>query len=137
MASHLGVHPSDHVVLQRAGDGTWERVLPNGLAASDPFEVPPGRYLVITDVDWCFSRTTNPLCQNVTLRIFVTPRNDLENGNSVFQSTTLLDQQAYGGVSQAMTSGFVVDDSATIVCDSIPFQDSISDIVLRGYLIDK
>lgn len=135
MASHLGVSPSDHVILHLTGSGDWERSLPDGSAVY-PFEIPVGRYLVITDVDWQFAALSGVARQNVTLRLFVAPRSDPKNGYPVHESTALLDDNGYGGASEAMTTGFVVDRSATIRCDCVPVPQTISNIVLRGYLID-
>src|SRR5262245_61253527 len=67
--SHLGQDISDHVVLRDstlAGratdmclsatvsfkDRAFFRVFPDGTQAADPFMVPAGRLLVITDVEW-------------------------------------------------------------------------------------
>lgn len=140
MASHLGVHPSDHVVLEWVGTqepiGAWQRIFPDA-TAQFPFEVPAERYLVITDVDWQFNAIDSPARQNVTFRLFIAPLEDLENGYRVHESTALLDDAGYGGASVAMTTGFVVDDEATLIWDAAPLTHTVSHVLLRGYLIDR
>ncbi len=137
MASHLGVHPADHVLLHRTGNGDWERILPSGIPAPSPFFIPKDHYLVITDVDWQFSARMPMPRQNVTLRLSIAPLRDLANRYSAFESTVQMDDSSYGGASEAMTAGFVVDDSATILAETVPYPETISDLLLRGYLIDK
>ena len=141
MTSHLGIRPEDHVVLQLASSdsptGAWERVFPDA-TTEFPFLIPEGRFLVITDVDWQFQLAANELIsQNVTLRLFIAPWDDLSNGAYVHASTAHLDNQGYGGTSESMTAGFVVDDAATIVWDSMPASNTVSNILLRGYLVDR
>ena len=62
---------------------------------------------------------------------------DLTNSYRVHCSTTMLDEMGYGGTSEAMTAGFVVAESATIVWDSIPATEQVVHILLRGYLVDR
>ncbi len=139
MASHLGVSPADHVVLECAGTlmptGIWQRNFPDA-TTQFPFQIPSGRYLVITDVDWQVKAPPKPARQNVTLRLSVALRNDRTNNRMVHQSTLLLDEFGYGGTSEALTTGFVVDEAATIIWDSQP-EFNVSHILLRGYLIDR
>ncbi len=140
MSSHLGIKPEDHVVLELVATeeptGAWQRNFPDA-ATQFPFLVPEGRYLVITDVDWQFQLAEDPQPQNVTFRLFVAPLDDLTNSYRVLNSTTMLDDMGYGGRSEAMTTGFVVAESATIVWDSIPATEQVVHIQLRGYLVDR
>lgn len=140
MASHLGVNPSDHVVLEWVGNdepiGAWLRIFPDA-STEFRFEVPAGRYLVITDVDWQFNAVDSPSRQNVTFRLYVAPLEDLTDSYRVHESTALLDDSGYGGASEAMTAGFVVDETATIIWDSTPLSHVVSHVLLRGYLIDR
>jgi hypothetical protein len=140
MASHLGVNPADHVVLEWTNTqdpiGAWRRILPDA-TAEFPFEPPAGRYLVITDLDWLFQAVENPTRQNVTFRLFIAPLDDLANGHRVHESTALLDDSGYGGASESMTSGVVVDETATLIWDSAPPSHTVTHVLLRGYLIDR
>jgi len=140
MASHLGVSPGDHVVLEWVGQeepvGAWRRVFPDA-TTEFPFEIPSGRYLVITDVDWQFNAVDSPSRQNVTFRLYIAPVDDLTDSYPVYESTTLLDDSGYGGASAGMTTGFVVDETATLIWDSLPLSHVVSHVLLRGYLIDR
>jgi hypothetical protein len=139
MASHLGVHPSDHVVLEFIGTkertGLWRRNFPD-VTTEFPFAIPAGRYLVITDVDWQIRAVLKPARQSVTLRLSVALLGDLTNSQIVHQSTLMLDETGYGGTSEALTTGFVAAESATIVWSTIP-EIPVSHLLLRGYLIDR
>ncbi|OYW10031.1 MAG: hypothetical protein B7X34_05505 [Acidobacteriia bacterium 12-62-4] len=115
--------------------GAWRRNLPD-VTTEFPFEIPAGRYLVITDVDWQFRALLKPARQNVTLRLSVALLDDLTNSQIVHQSTLLLDDFGYGGISEALTTGFVVDESATLIWHSNP-ESVVSHVLLRGYLIDR
>ena len=140
MASHLGIRPEDHGVLEWIGTeqptGAWQRNCPDA-STQFPFLVPEGCYLVITDVDWQFRHLDDPQPMNVNLRLFVAPWDDLTARVFAHSSTVLLDQLGYGGTSEAMTAGFVVDETATIVWDSYPVNDTVSHVLLRGYLVDR
>ena len=84
--SHQGQDISDHVVLRDGslssrdplvcpfnasftGRGLF-RVLPDGTQASEPFTVPAGRQLVITDVEWTVHALSSgsPLTSGETVR---------------------------------------------------------------------
>jgi hypothetical protein len=141
MSSHLGINPEDHVVLSLSSSdsptGAWERVFPDA-TSEFPFLIPEGRFLIITDLDWQFQLAADEVrIQNVTLRLFVAPWDDLTASFCVHSSTALLDDQGYGGTSEAMTAGFVVDDAATIMWDAIPVANTVTNILLRGYLVDR
>ncbi len=138
MASHLGVPPNDHVVLEWIGTkdpvGAWQRVFPDG-STELRFEIPGGYYLVVTDVDWQFNAIDSPARRNVTFRLYIAPLEDLTDSYRVFESTALLDDSGYGGASESMTTGVVVDENATLLWDSFPLSHSVSHVLLRGYLI--
>lgn len=140
MASHLGVRPSDHVVLEwvRTNEptGAWQRILPDA-TAQFPFEIPKGRYLIITDLDWRFQSADQLTPQCVTFRLYLAPLNQSSNPLQVHESTTQLDFLGCGGSSEAMTTGFVVDENAKVIWDSWPINRFVTHILLRGYLIDR
>ena len=158
--SHQGQDISDHVVLRDGGlggrglavcpptasfqDKALFRVFPDGTRASDPFTVPPGRRLVITDVEW----TVNGLSQGASLTPGATVRTRLRIGSDmtfdqVFLSRTVEVGSERGNVSgnEQLTTGFVVAPNTTICADSAEFGSNtvksarLVELVLRGYLI--
>ena len=158
--SHQGQDISDHVVLRDGSlggrglavcppnasfkDKALFRVFPDGTRASDPFTVPPGRQLVITDVEW----TVNGLSQGPSLTAGATVRTRLQIGSDmtfdhVFLSRTVQVGSERGHVSgnEGLTTGFVVAPNTTICADSAEFSSNtvrsarLVELVLRGYLI--
>lgn len=160
--SHVGQSTNDHVVLR---DGTLSgrtasdvcpsgsfkgkglfRVHPDGTVAASPFSVPPGRHLVITDVEWTVNGTTLGLSlaagANVRMRL------QLANGASltpVFLSRTVQVGSAgvYVSGSDQLTTGFVVAPNTVICPGAVEFNSGVLiaanliEIALRGYLIDS
>ena len=55
--------------------------------------------------------------------------------NRVFESTIVLNNQGQGGISESMTSGFVVSSAGRIVVDTFPGGGVISHVIIRGYLM--
>jgi hypothetical protein len=158
--SHQGQDIGDHFVLRdgslsgrvesdcpatasfkgRALFRTW----PDGTQASDPFTVPAGRQLVITDVEW----TVDALATGLPLTTGDTVRTRLQIGsgatfNSVFLSRTVEVGAGRGAVSasEQLTTGFVVASNTAICPGSAAFGSNtvksarLIELVLRGYLI--
>ncbi len=159
---HLGQDISDHVVLR---DGNFSggraqpacpatlsftgralfRVQPDGTRAVEPFTVPVGRRVVITDVEW----TVSNLATGSALTPGSTVRTRLQIGsgttfNVVFLSHTVDVAANAGNVAgaQQLTTGIVVSPG-TAICPSAAQFDSnavitarVVEIVLRGYLIN-
>jgi hypothetical protein len=161
--SHQVQDISDHVVLRDGslsnrdpvvcpltesgsfkGKGLF-RVFPDGTLASDPFTVPAGRQLVITDVEWTVASTLS----NASLQPGWIVRVLLRIGsgttfNLVFLARTVQVGSAGGLVqgSEQLTTGFVVGPN-TAICPGSAEQSSSSgigtklhELVLRGYLIN-
>jgi hypothetical protein len=158
--SHQGQDISDHVVLRDGSlsgrgapvcppttsfkDKALFRVFPDGTRASIPFTVPPGRLLVITDVEW----TVNGLSAGPSLTAGATVRTRLQIGSDatfdqVFLSRTVEVGSERGHVSgnEQLSTGFVVAPNTTICADSAEFGSNaiksarLVELVLRGYLI--
>ena len=120
------------------------RVLPDGTRASEPFTVPAGRNLVITDVEW----TVDALSTGLSLVPGGTVRTRLQIGsgstfNQVFFSRTVEVGSESGRItgSEHLTTGVVVAPKTAICPASAEFTSStvisarLLEIVLRGYLI--
>jgi hypothetical protein len=155
-----GRDPSDYVVLRDSSftgrvevcpqtasftDKALFRVGPDGALASEPFTVPAGRHLVITDVEW----TVDALSTGLSLIPGGTVRTRLQIGsgdtfNPVFLSRTVEVGPEGGRItgSEQLTTGVVVAPKTAICPSSAEFTagPSISarllEIVLRGYLIN-
>jgi hypothetical protein len=160
--SHQGQDVSDHVVLRDStlsgraeavcpfngsfkGRGLF-RLFPDGTPAPEPFAVPAGRQLVITDVEW----TVDALITGLPLTPGETVRTRLRIGggttfNTVFLSRTVVVGSESGRVSasEQLTTGFVVASNTAICPDSAEDGSGalkaarLIEIVLRGYLISS
>jgi hypothetical protein len=158
--SHLGQDIGDHVVLRDGSlNGRVEtdcpatasfngralfRTWPDGTQASEPFTVPLGRRLVITDVEW----TVDALSTGFPLTTGDTVRTRLQIGSGttltpVFLSRTVEVGATRGAVSasEQLTTGFVVASNTTICPGSAAFGSNtvksarLLELVLRGYLV--
>ena len=122
--SHQGQDISDHVVLRDGSlsgrglpvcpptasfkDKALFRVFPDGTRASDPFTVPPGRQLVITDVEWTVNGLSRaPLTPGATVRTRLQIGSDM-TFDQVFLSRTVEVGSERGDVSgnEQLTTGF-------------------------------
>jgi hypothetical protein len=143
-STHLGQPPTNHVTLEAIGvantgdprqDLDFVRIYQDGTSASGPpwFRVPGGQVFVVTDVDWQYNLGAAGQIQ--TFRIFIENLADPSISNRVFESTIVLNNQGQGGISESMTSGFVVSSAGRIVVDTFPGGGVISHIIIRGYLM--
>lgn len=138
--THMGQPPSNHVTLEAIGIDpkedpcetglTFVRIRPDGSTDPSPpfFRVPSGKVLVVTDVDWQYAGGQPR--QAVTFRIFIA-------GNAlprVFESTIILNDSGEGGISESMTSGFVVASGSNFCVDVTTDGGQIQHVVIRGYL---
>jgi hypothetical protein len=159
--SHQGQNISDHVVLRDGSlsgrglpvcpptasfkDKALFRVFPDGTRAAEPFTVPPGRLLVVTDVEW----TVNALSGGPSLTAGATVRTRVSIGSDmtfdqVFLSRTVEvgSERGYVSGNEQLTTGFVVAPNTTICADSAEFGSNavksarLIELVLRGYLIN-
>jgi len=145
---------SQHVVLEVVhgmnggcgDDGGWDfvRNLPDGTREETPdglgWRVPAGQALVITDVDWQYVHPDGAAAAGMIqiLRLYV---ESLDGSASERQldSTIKLGSRGEGGISEAMTTGFVVSSQARICPDVTPGPQGppsgLQHLILRGYLI--
>lgn len=149
--THLGQLSSNHVTLEVVGGATggcgpelWDfvRVLPDG-SSSGFFRVPKGKVLVVTDVDWQYAThgifTTSKM---QVLRLVIENLADPKLDRRAMDSTIMLTDDGKGGlaggVSESMTSGFVVSSEARICPDVFPGPmgppGGLQHLILRGYL---
>ena len=159
--SHQGQDINDHVVLR---DGSYAgrglpvcppftpfagralyRVFPDGTKATDPFTVPAGRQLVITDVEWMVDATAQgqPLTPGETVGTQVQV-GSVGTFNTVFRSSTVQVGPESGRVfgNEQLSTGFAVAPNTAICPGSAAFGAGLVrsvrllEVVLRGYLID-
>ena len=77
--------------------------------------------------------------RRITLRIFAQNLADPDRRERMFESTILLNADGEGGISEAMTSGFVVAPTAQLCIDTLggpkgpPFR--VQHAILRGRLL--
>ena len=140
----MGQPASHHVLLESIGvantgdlakDLDFFRVLPDGTmtpGGPEGFRVPSGDMLVITDIDWQYAGSPG---SSQTFRVFIKPLKDSDLGRRVFESTITLDGEGHGGVSEAMTTGFVVSSNVRLAVDTSPGGGKIQHALLRGYLV--
>jgi hypothetical protein len=150
--SSLSAH--QHVVLELVGGlnggcgpGKLDflRVLPDGGFEAGPsglgWRVPVGQALVITDVDWQYIHPQGVAGagKNEVLRLAIENLTNVSQTRRAFESTITLSSHGEGGISEAMTSGFVVSSKARICPDIIPGPmgppSGLQHLILRGFLI--
>jgi len=160
--THLGVPVKDMVTLQmRPGspsrcfgdDIVMRRISPGLTVSGRPFEVPFGRVLIVTDVEWLAAPPSTELPHTVggglSLRISATA------GGGVFETLfrsasipiTEANKYAYLGTSEHLTTGFVVGPGVDLcpVAQSRKSPPGASranivddgEVTVRGYLVDN
>ncbi|HEY1247387.1 MAG TPA: hypothetical protein VGE97_00220 [Nitrososphaera sp.] len=145
-STHIGQRPGNHVILDvirvaNTGDTKQDldflRINQDGTKAGGPpwFRVPSQQVLVVTDVDWQYNLGTAGQIQ--TFRIFIENLADPKISNRVFESVIILNSEGQGGISESMTSGFVVSSAGRIVVDTFPGGGVISHVIIRGYLMTE
>lgn len=156
LRSHLNQDPRSHVVLTReanvpGGCGLQQsdffRIHPDGTKDEEPFRVPEGRLLVVTDVDWWLAdfQETIPHHENSSTYFTLGLQHAYGEGHFseyvVFRDEKRDDFQGRLGDSVAMTTGFVVAPD-TPICPNAqvnptPDTDLLRlQVILRGYLIE-
>ena len=121
------------------------RVLADGNLQGGPgglgWRVPAGEALVITDVDWQYIHPQGAAEAGriQVLRLFVENLATPINTRRAFESAITLGSLGEGGVSEAMTTGFVVSSKARVCPDVFPGPQGppfgLQHLILRGYLI--
>ena len=147
MLTHLGVPPTDIVMLRREGSeafGPLFRVHPDGTEDADPFVVPEGKFFVATDFEFRvrdlfpvessefsvgFERTIPPLTQ----RILHT--NAVKGNGGQIRDGVVTESAGRTTGSVSATTGFVAGPLTRVVAGirgpAIPETQ-----VVRGYLVD-
>ena len=146
--THVGVPANDLVTLQvisgaRNGCGSTKfdvvRLLADGTTAADPFRVPEGRQLIVTELDWYYFN--GPPGAMVILSVLAENLRDPSKRNTVFQSPIRLGGDGVGGASERMTSGFAISSSGRLCFDlvngTVGYPIRLSKVLLRGYLVDQ
>ena len=150
--THLRQSREAHVVLESAtGDTgctvstagtTFRRILQDGNGALQPFQMPPEKSLIVTDVDWQYSHPIGAAAAGgrVVLRVFIQNLADPTQRERVFESTIILNSAGEGGTSEAMTAGFVMATTAQLCVDTGVNPkgppSGLQHAILRGYFID-
>jgi hypothetical protein len=151
--THMKQVSSDHVTLEVVGGMTggcgsalldFVRVLPDGNSESGAgglgWRVPEGKVLVVTDVDWQYVHPNHGTAAGKIqiLRLFIENLADPSRSRRAFESTITLSSKGEGGISEAMTSGFIVTSEARICPDVFPGPQGppsgLQHLIFRGYL---
>lgn len=154
--THMGQPTSEHVTLEVVGGmnegcgrakSDFLRVLPDGNidngARRFGYRVPAGKVLVITDVDWQFVHPDheNAAGKIEVLRLFIENLKEPMKKRRVFESAITLSSLGEGGISESLTSGFMVSSAARICPDVSPGPQGppsgLQHLILRGYLIPE
>jgi hypothetical protein len=123
------------------------RVFPNGTYDSQPFVVPEGQLLVITDVEWVagLPSVNSPALApgtgvNMVLYLY-TPGGQPPFGLVFNSSTIITPTRTFSvGSNDELTTGFVVGPNRRICPQLIPVPDQkmlLNRVTLRGYLIPQ
>ena len=147
-ATHMGVSPNDHVVLESiagaaggcgSGEFEFQQILPDGTRAQGFFRVPARKVLVVTDVDWRYQRTgpTDPGTVH-KLQLFIGNLADPGEANIALETLVTLDSQGWAGRHHELTSGIVISSAARPCPEVAPGNVSPPSanlqVYLRGYL---
>jgi hypothetical protein len=171
--THMGVLPTEHVTLKGVRSksllacfnnpdpvacGQFFQTFPDGTSATDPFQIPDHKILVVTDVDWHYQGVFLSSESFVgTKAIFRLSRSKVgvPTSNQVLVSVETVESTCpAGSLSQCVdasgdiqtTSGFVVFSEASvnfeleklpfIPCDDTPcLEEAHLEVFVRGYLL--
>jgi len=157
--THMGRSPEDHVLLSwvsgvghstvcepsASSGGQFERILPDGTIVPDPFVVPNGKYLVVTDFDAVVGEGSVPEFDHTIQAVLVL---EPQVGTGVyFAHTTEGKKERVDHDNVAMSShlgaGFVVASGLQICAEGFErwlggFRERpVGNGTVRGYLVDK
>jgi hypothetical protein len=143
----MGVAPREHVMLDmvtgaRDGCGAakieFVRLGMDGSASEQPFRIPEGRVLVVTEADWFYGGGV--VDSLVMMRIFAENLQDASKRRKLAELVARVSAGGAGANAQ-FTSGFLVSSKARLCVDSAPvaFTSPVrtANVLLRGYLIDE
>lgn len=111
-------------------------VTPDGGRATQPFRVPSGAVLTVTDIEWYY--VNGAAVNTIAMKIVLENLSDASKRSTVLQSIVRLDGQGRGGESRMLRTGFEVGDSARVCAElSVPPLSDASKLtyaILRGRL---
>jgi hypothetical protein len=119
----------------------FQRNLSDGTrdAAVDHWLVPVNHALVVTGVDWQYRHDSGAGAAGFrqSFRLLVQNIAEPEKLEGMFCSTIILGSQGEGGISEALSTGFVVSDKGRLVAETFGYLASpgLSEVYVRGYLI--
>jgi hypothetical protein len=133
-ATHLGRKASDMVSLSGLFNANGEiffmRTLPDGTNAS--FTIPPGKVLIITDVNWQIEAGNPGTVVRLLLRI-----ENLANPiffRNVHNSLLTLNSAGINGSNERLGTGIAVSSAAKITAHLTAPSGALSNLFLIGYL---
>jgi len=133
-ATHLGRKASEMISLtglfNANGEIFFTRTLPDGTATS--FTIPPGKVLIITDVNWQIEAGNPGTVVRLLLRI-----ENLANPifiRNVHNSVLTLNSGGVNGSNERLGSGIAVSSAAKITAQLTAPSGALSNLFLIGYL---
>jgi hypothetical protein len=133
-ATHLGRKASEIVSLSGLFNSTGEiffmRTLPDGTATT--FTIPPGKVLIITDVNWQIESGNPGTVTRLLLRI-----ENLANPSfirNVHNSVLTLNSAGVNGSNERLASGIAVSSAARITAQLTAPSGALGGLYLIGYL---
>ena len=134
-ATHLGRKASEMVSLSGLFNATGEiffmRTMPDGTNAS--FTIPPGKVLIITDVNWQIEAGNPGTVVRLLLRI-----ENLANPiffRNVHNSLLTLNSAGINGSNERLGTGIAVSSAAKITAQLTAPSGALSNLFLIGYLV--
>ena len=136
-ATHLGRKASEMLSLRGLFNANGEifflRTLPDGTATS--FNIPAGKVLIITDVNWQIESGNPGTVVRLLLRI-----ENLANPSlfrNVHNSVLTLNSAGVSGVNERFGSGIVVSSAAKITANLNAPTGALGGLYLIGYLVPE
>lgn len=154
--THMGVASADQVMLISGGALDPEpcslsfkgralfQLHPDGKKDTEPFVVPEGRVLVVTEVEW--GAFVDSSLAGYTLNLSISLTSPENWYHTLFKSSSVTVPYKGSidlGTSDQLTDGFLVKDVSKMCLSTSATDGSgfvvveISEIVLRGYLMDE
>jgi hypothetical protein len=134
-ATHLGRKASEMVSLSGLFNANGEiffmRTLPDG-TANPSFTIPPGKVLIITDVNWQITAGNPGTVSRLSLRIDNLASSFLIR--HVFDSVLTLNSAGVNGSNERLGAGIVVSSAAKITAHLTIPSGALNSLLLIGYL---
>ena len=136
--THLGNKPSEWVSLSGLFNNSNEifflRTLSNGKA--EPFEIPKGKVLVITDIHWKISAGNPGTVARLSLNI-ENVENPVAFNRRVYNSVLTLNTAGLNVSNDRLTAGILVSWEARIKATTTIPTGALESLLLIGYLVDE